>query len=87
MLLENVLATRYWGTHKCGDSLANWSGIGPMTRSIIAKCSKLSCVWKSARPVNSSIRIQPKDQRSHIVSQPSSATSPEVSGRSGGADK
>jgi hypothetical protein len=31
--------------------LAKVWGIGPMTASIMARCSRLSCVWKSAEPV------------------------------------
>lgn len=40
------------------------SGILPMTTSIIAKCSKLSCVWNSASPVKNSTRMHPIENMS-----------------------
>jgi hypothetical protein len=40
------------------------SGIGPITTSIIAKCSRLSCVWNSASPVKNSTRIHPIENMS-----------------------
>lgn len=36
----------------------------PTTISIIARCSRLSCVWKRASPVKNSTRIQPMLQMS-----------------------
>jgi len=46
------------------------SGIGPRTLSIIARCSRFSCVWNNASPEHSSTRIQPTLQISHGKLQP-----------------
>ena len=50
------------------------AGNFPKMRSIIAKCSKLSCVWKVASPVKSSRRMHPTLQRSHGYDQPNPST-------------
>ena len=49
-------------------------GRGPKMRSIMAKCSKLSCVWNVASPVKSSRRIQPTLHRSQGYVHPSPNT-------------
>src|ERR1700761_4038620 len=49
---------------------AKRSGIFPMTISIIARCSRLSCVWKRATPVKNSTRMQPSEYASHGYDQP-----------------
>lgn len=41
------------------------AGIRPMTTSIMAKCSRLSCVWNNASPVKNSTRIHPIENMSH----------------------
>eukprot|EP00967_Tisochrysis_lutea_P061959 scaffold79434_cov32-Tisochrysis_lutea.AAC.4 len=41
-----------------------WGGSAPNKRSINARCSTSSCVWKSNSPVHSSVRIQPMDHMS-----------------------
>mmetsp|Transcript_6921 Transcript_6921/g.22683 ORF Transcript_6921/g.22683 Transcript_6921/m.22683 type:complete len:256 (-) Transcript_6921:299-1066(-) len=45
-------------------------GSAPSSRSIRARCSTSSCVWKSSSPVQSSVRMQPIDQRSTAWPQP-----------------
>ena len=40
------------------------TGILPITTSIIAKCSKLSCVWNRASPVKNSTRMHPTENMS-----------------------
>ena len=52
--------------------LAILVGIGPRIRSIIARCSLLSCVWNRVIPRASSKTIQPTDQTSQGWDQPSS---------------
>lgn len=42
----------------------------PTTASIMARCSKLSCVWKSASPVKNSTRMQPMLQMSQGYDHP-----------------
>lgn len=42
----------------------------PMTHSIMARCSRLSCVWKSASPVKNSTSMQPILQISQGKLQP-----------------
>lgn len=49
---------------------ANLSGIRPITASIMARCSRLSCVWNKAWPVWNSTRIQPSEKASHGNDQP-----------------
>lgn len=43
---------------------AKRSGILPITASIMARCSRLSCVWYNATPVKNSTRMQPKEYAS-----------------------
>lgn len=47
--------------------------MGPRILSIMAKCSRLSCVWNSVMPRCSSNMMQPMDHTSHGCDQPSSA--------------
>lgn len=44
-------------------------GILPMTTSIMARCSRLSCVWNRASPVKNSTRMQPIENMSHGYDQ------------------
>ena len=49
-----------------------WPSIlDPMTASIIARCSRLSCVWNRASPVKNSTRIHPMLQISQGKDHPS----------------
>lgn len=52
--------------------LAIFDGSCPSMRSIIAKCSRLSCVWKSVIPKYNSNMMQPIDHTSQGWAQPSS---------------
>uniref|UniRef100_A0A182VNE2 Uncharacterized protein n=1 Tax=Anopheles merus TaxID=30066 RepID=A0A182VNE2_ANOME len=42
------------GKYRVGVFFAMWYGIGPSMRSIMARCSRLSCVWNSVMPRYSS---------------------------------
>lgn len=53
-------------------SKTNLIGISPKICCIIAKCSRLSCVWKRVIPRYNSKRMQPIDQTSQGWDQPSS---------------
>lgn len=68
---SNLLPSlKYSGLERAPER-AKRSGILPMTISIIARCSKLSCVWNKATPVKNSTRIQPREKASQGYDQPS----------------
>jgi hypothetical protein len=70
---EHIIATKIWN-HTCNKPRFSYSlielrameaGIFPKMPSIIARCSRFSCVWNVASPVNSSSRMHPTLQMSH----------------------
>jgi hypothetical protein len=61
--LVGFVSKRERGTYRA--LLINRMGMAPMTTSIMARCSRLSCVWNKASPVKNSTRMQPIENISH----------------------